>query len=81
MLNSGFAQRASRAFAIELLAIPHGDEVRIRESFLRCFARTPSAEELHWTRAFLASDSGPVEDRWTDLALALLNSNEFVYVP
>jgi len=81
MLNSGFAQRAARAFAGELLAIPFGDEARIRESFLRCYARPPSMEEVEWTLEFLTRNPGSVEDRWTDVALALLNSNEFVYVP
>lgn len=81
MLNSGFAQRAARAFARQLLDFSGSDEDRIRESFLRCYARAPVEEELVWTREFLEEGGRSAEDRWMDYSLALLNSNEFVYVP
>jgi hypothetical protein len=34
-----------------------------------------------WTREFLEEGGRSAEDRWMDYSLALLNSNEFVYVP
>ena len=81
MLNSGFVQQAAMSFARELLSSFDTDEDRIRASFLRCYAREPVSEELGWTREFLAHDGRPLEERWMDFSLALLNSSEFLYVP
>ena len=82
MLNSSFAQGAARAFAESLLRTGASDPARIDDAFLRCFARHPNADETASTRLFLGEASGASElDRWTDLALALINSNEFVYIP
>lgn len=83
MLNSGFAQRSAAGFAASLLACGGDDSGRIREAFLRCYARSPSSEELEDARKFLtsATPSTPAIERWTDFALALINSNEFIYVP
>ena len=81
MLNSGFAQSAAQSLASDLLSQYGNDDDRIRESFLRCYAREPEAEELLWAREFLALGERPDEEKWMDYALALLNSSEFVYVP
>ena len=81
MLNSGFVQDAAKFFARELLSSPGMDDDRIREAFRRCYAREPETEELSWTREFLAEDGRPLEERWMDFSLALLNSSEFLYVP
>ncbi|MDA7511470.1 DUF1549 and DUF1553 domain-containing protein, partial [Verrucomicrobia bacterium] len=80
MLNSGFAQGAARSFSHQLLSLAGTDDDRIRESFLRCYAREPDEVELIWAREFVALDGRPAEERWMDFALALLNSSEFVYV-
>ena len=51
------------------------------------FAREPRPSEVKAVRDFLAGvrkeTSGPSPERaaWTQVALVLLNSNEFVYVP
>ena len=82
MLNGAFAQQAAQALADSLGAAGTTPAARIREAFLRCYARPPTAGELHLTEAFVAPTSGGRErERWTDFALALINSNEFVYVP
>ncbi|MSU33992.1 MAG: DUF1553 domain-containing protein [Pedosphaera sp.] len=82
MLNSSFAQQSARAFASSLLEGSSSDSARIREAFLRCYARPPSAAELQDAQAFIGNDpfALPLE-RWTDFTLALVNSNEFIYVP
>jgi hypothetical protein len=80
MLNSGFAQGAARSFAHQLLSLSGIDDDRIRESFLRCYAREPDEVEQIWAREFVAPDGRPAEERWMDFTLALLNSSEFVYV-
>jgi hypothetical protein len=81
MLNGSFAQHAAEAFARSLFSTATREDVRIEEAFLRCFARKPTAGELQMTRQFLRQDARPELDRWTDFTLALLNSNEFIYVP
>jgi hypothetical protein len=81
MLNSGFAQQTATAFARSLLDHFADPKARIREAYLRCYTRPPSSQELRLTLDFLRSNPGTNLDRWTDLALALINSNEFVYVP
>jgi hypothetical protein len=81
MLNSGFAQRTATVFAQTLMALPGSDSSRVQEAFYRCYARPPSGEELRWSLALLAGGTSAPVDRWTDFTLALLNSNEFVYIP
>lgn len=81
MMNSEFAQSAARSFAQLLIRTSGEDTRRIEGAFERCFSRRPSARELRLTRAFLREATGTELERWTDLALALINSNELTYVP
>ncbi len=81
MLNSGFAQKAAGRFADSLLSARTKPEERIREAYLRCYARVPSSDELRSAAEFVRTGEGSEQDRWTDFALALLNSNEFLHVP
>jgi len=81
MLNSRFAQNSARAFATSLLRETTGDLDRIQEAFLRCQARPPTPAELRLTLDFLDGPPDSRTERWTDFALALLNSNEFIHVP
>ena len=81
MLNSQFAQQSAIAFARDLLRTANNDSDRIEEAFVRCYARKPTAREYRLTRSFLTGNPGSEEDRWTDFVLALINSNEFIYVP
>jgi hypothetical protein len=81
MLNSAFAQQAARAFAISLLKSSSDDRARIIEAFLRCYARMPTPNETKLASEFVTEDARPEIERWTDFTLALINSNEFIYVP
>lgn len=81
MLNSRFAQEAARALADVLIHEAKTEPARIQAAFLRCFARPPTASETALTRDFLAGHPGSREEQWTDLSLALINSNEFIHVP
>lgn len=81
LLNSRFAQESARAFAASLPQDSTTDSSRIREAFLRCYARPPTPSELARTQEFLDGQPGTREDQWTDFALALINSNEFIHVP
>lgn len=49
---------------------------RVRRAYLLALAREPEPAELEEAKAFAAA-GGP----WEDFALAMLNRNEFVYVP
>jgi hypothetical protein len=81
MLNSRFAQGAARAFAESLMAFDPDPAARIGEAYLRCYSRLPSAAEQAAAGRFIRESDGSEHDAWTDFALALLNSNEFLYVP
>lgn len=81
MFNSGFAQESARAFARFLTGYSSDDRARVNEAFLRCYARKPSREEMRQALKFVSSGAGGEMARWSDFALALINSNEFVYVP
>jgi uncharacterized protein DUF1553/uncharacterized protein DUF1549/cytochrome c len=81
MMNSAFAQNAARSFALSLLNGSSGTGDRITEAFLRAYARRPTADEMDRTLRFVTEAGGTELDRWTDFTLALINSNEFAYVP
>jgi hypothetical protein len=81
LFNSSFAQESAKAFARLLLRSATDAPARVNEAFVRCYARNPSPEEMHEAVDFVSSSSGSELERWSDFALALLNSNEFVYVP
>jgi len=81
LLNSRFAQETARQFADSLIRHATNPEARIREAWVRAYCREPSAEELRSARDFVTGGEAAEADRWTDLALALLNSNEFLHVP
>jgi hypothetical protein len=87
LLNSDFAAARARALARRVLR-DRGDEAgRIRGIYKIVLAREPGTGEVDRARVFLKAQAGHIEgpDReaaaWTDLALAMLNSNEFLYVP
>ncbi|MCW5557829.1 MAG: DUF1553 domain-containing protein [Verrucomicrobiae bacterium] len=81
LLNSQFAQQTARQFADSLMREASDTEARIRAAWVRAYCREPSAEEMRSARDFVADGEGAEAERWTDLALALLNSNEFLHVP
>ncbi|MFO0959816.1 MAG: DUF1549 and DUF1553 domain-containing protein [Isosphaeraceae bacterium] len=79
MLNSDFAIDRARSLA-DRARREGGDEAgAIARLYRRVLARDPSPSEVGQARAFLAGSLG--DEGWVDLALAMLNRNEFVYVP
>lgn len=81
LLNSRFALEAAAAFADSLGTSAPDPESRIREAWLRCYGRPPSPGEQQSSLQFVAAGEGSEAARWTDLTLALLNSNEFIHLP
>jgi hypothetical protein len=87
LLNSEFAAGRARALARRVLNEGGDEGEAIRRIYRIVLAREPRAEEGERARAFLKRQSVRIDgpDRqaaaWADLALAMLNSNEFLYVP
>jgi hypothetical protein len=77
LLNSDFMQEQSQALAGRL-ARDCGDDAdcRIRRLYAVTVARQPTQPEVQLAKQFLAKAG-----QWADLCLAMLNRNEFVYVP
>ena len=87
LLNSDFAAARARALALRAAEGGGDDTDRIRRIYRIVLAREPSPREIERARAFLETQAGriggptPRTAVWADLALAMLNSNEFLYVP
>jgi hypothetical protein len=78
LMNSDFMQDQSKAFATRLEGIckNHSKSCEVKQAWRLAFSRNPSAEESKLTLRFL-KDGGSLPE----MCLALLNRNEFVYVP
>jgi hypothetical protein len=81
LFNSSLAQESAKAFAHGLQRFSTNAQARVNEAFLRCYSRNPSPGEMREAVDFVSSSTGTELERWSDFALALLNSHEFVYVP
>ncbi|QEH33787.1 hypothetical protein OJF2_23160 [Aquisphaera giovannonii] len=84
LLNGEFAMNRATALAARVFreAGP-GEHARIDRIYRLALCRPPTAAEEVRAAAFLddATDGESVEARWARLALAMLNCNEFLYVP
>ncbi|MFO0952295.1 MAG: DUF1549 and DUF1553 domain-containing protein [Isosphaeraceae bacterium] len=91
LLNSDFALDRAKALARRVLAeVPATTEGRINHIYERVLGRTPRPTELEQARTFLDTQTrlirteNPGRDdaqAWVDYCLAMLNRNEFLYVP
>jgi hypothetical protein len=73
-------QRISRAYQLSLAREPKPNEVERIKAFLAAQAKL--IEHDRPAAGHAGEQSSPADDAaWADLALALLNSNEFLYVP
>jgi hypothetical protein len=77
LMNSDFMHEQSKAFAARIEREAGPDRERqVRQAYELALARPPKANERELARQFFAA-GGQV----ADFCLALLNRNEFVYVP
>jgi hypothetical protein len=94
LLNSDFAAGRAKALASHVLREQSGGtDERIQRMYERVLARAPKPEEVRRAGDFVkvqterirsegeSSGTDPAMAAWTDLALSLLNCNEFLYVP
>lgn len=84
LLNSEFAQCIASKLAAHL-QMEHGSDTTalITAASLRCLARTPTAQEIGAGQNYLQKQTAltsAFHEALADYCLALLNSNEFVYV-
>lgn len=84
MLNSQFMDRRAQVLAkniVSEMGDDHGQQVT--QAFVRVLGRQPTAQEQKRSLAFFQSDSAtePGERRLSMLCHALLNLNEFIYIP
>lgn len=75
LLNSRFMQQQAELFAKRLHKERPADAARVKLAYELCFGRTPSPDEQSAALAFIESTS------WKQFTRALLNSNEFVFIP
>ena len=81
VLNSDFMLTQARTFAARLQKEASTDEARIRRAFQLLFSREPSSAELAIAQEFVATKSDDAKlSSWEQYALALLGSNEFLFV-
>jgi hypothetical protein len=91
MMNSGLILKESRVMAESLLKLPGEDAARVREVYLRCYARPPSGVESTKALAFLARMDEALMRRdtdlgtrrtssWQSLCRVLLAANEFLFL-
>jgi len=90
LLNGPDVRRYASALAQRLLSGEQKDDLQaiVSAGYQLCFSRAPSAAEQQQAVAFLAhqealhaSQGNPALEALTDLCHALLNANEFLYIP
>jgi hypothetical protein len=77
LMNDPFVHAQAEAWAKRVLDMPAGE--RVRGMYLAAFGRPPTDEELTACRAFVDGKEKDVK-AWADLAHALFNVKEFVFV-
>jgi Protein of unknown function (DUF1553)/Protein of unknown function (DUF1549)/Planctomycete cytochrome C len=75
LMNDPFVHQQARLWADRMAREPGDDAARIRRMYLAAFGRPPRAAEVTACCDYLR------EGTWADLAHALVNVKEFIYVP
>ena len=78
MLNSPLVLAQAELWGETLAKRPEPSSERVRGMFLSALGRPPGPQELDRTLGYLEDDAGP--GAWSDLAHALFNLKEFLYV-
>ena len=81
LLNSDFSKEISERLAQRLRAEAVSPESKVHLLFLLTVSRAPTPAEVQEVLSFVrSSGEAKLPDRWNDVCLAMLNTNEFVYV-
>ncbi len=78
MLNSELVTSLSETWAHQLSESPDGPTSAVRNLFLGALGRAPTPVELDESLGYVGPDPGP--DQWADLAHAVFNLKEFLYI-
>jgi hypothetical protein len=81
LLHAPFSQRCATALADRVLRSAPDEATRIRFAFQLTLGRDPKASEVQKVSKFLSAVAAEGQGDWVQLALVLLNSNEFLYAP
>ena len=77
LLNDPFVQHQAGKWAERVTALGGSAEERVAGMYLEAFARAPNDSELRQAIDFLRANSG---EGWRELAHALLNTKEFIFL-
>ncbi|WP_337173464.1 PSD1 and planctomycete cytochrome C domain-containing protein [Paludisphaera sp.] len=80
LLNDPLTVELAGAWAARVLSEVSDDAARVERLYQEAFARPPTADESARCLAFLADRPAGAEGAWAELAHALFNVKEFVYV-
>ncbi|XZE51817.1 DUF1553 domain-containing protein [Planctomycetaceae bacterium SH139] len=75
LLNSNFVLQQATFFVDRLAAMSTDDAQRVRLAYQFCCSREPENHEVESALKFIAATN------WTQFARAMLNANEFVFIP
>ena len=81
LLNSDFSREISERLALRLKADAVSPESKVHLLFVLTVSRPPTPAEVQEVLSFVqSSGEEDLPERWKDVCLAMLNTNEFVYV-
>lgn len=75
LLNSQFMMQQARYLADRLVQESENSTTRIKRAYELCFSRGPDEQELQLAAEVIDASS------WNEFARAMLNANEFVFIP
>jgi len=75
LLNSRFVMQQAERFVARLNRDAQRDEERIERAWQLCFQRPPRQEEVDEAARFIEQQG------WIQFARAMLNTNEFIFIP
>jgi cytochrome c553 len=81
LMNDPFVLEQARLWAKRVLAVPDATaEERITGMYAAAFSRPPTGQELGGIKEFLSRQGQNESEVWTQLAHALINTKEFIFV-
>jgi hypothetical protein len=79
LMNDPFVQQQAALWAKSAVGRDDSDRARLTRMYLQAFSRPPTDDEAQILLPFVAQQ-GPRERLWTDLAHALINTKELIFL-
>ena len=80
MLNNRFVAEQAALWAEQARTADETPRNRLRDMYLRAYGRPPVESEIDQLERFLTTQGEPATERWTEVAHAMLNTAEFLFV-